>query len=256
MASMEELYNTIADIWDSYDMYRQEHADKYGEAEESPSTIEQIKRHFYYVEKNKAGGLIPKIKNKINLDLELKETDSPEERSDKLWLLEQIYVAEKIGVYLYSTKNAELPEREFLSRCKVLDIIANPKGMYVYNNYDDYNNEIMEAFDTVYTNVQASVKNADEIEWTVDALYSGWFHINAFFCLGICTGNVFGDKLSEMKKQRDAVEKIAFDPSRILSTPKNGKGVNSDTAETQEPQTYSNLKERFFIMLVTAQKRA
>ena len=95
MASMEELYNTIADIWDSYDMYRQEHADKYGEAEESPSTIEQIKRHFYYVEKNKAGGLIPKIKNKINLDLELKETDSPEERSDKLWLLEQIYVAEK-----------------------------------------------------------------------------------------------------------------------------------------------------------------
>ena len=56
MASMEELYNTIADIWDSYDIYRQEHADQYGEAEESPSTIEQIKRHFYYVEKNKAGG--------------------------------------------------------------------------------------------------------------------------------------------------------------------------------------------------------
>ena len=53
MASMEELYNTIADIWDSYDIYRQEHADKYGEAEESPSTIEQIKRHFYYVEKTK-----------------------------------------------------------------------------------------------------------------------------------------------------------------------------------------------------------
>lgn len=256
MASMEELYNTIADIWDSYDMYRQEHADKYGEAEESPSTIEQIKRHFYYVEKNKAGGLIPKIKNKINLDLELKETDSPEERSDKLWLLEQIYVAEKIGVYLYSTKNTELPEREFLSRCKVLDIIANPKGMYVYNNYDDYDNEIMDAFETVYTNVRASVKNADEIENTVDAIYSGWFHINAFFCLGICTGSVFEDKLSEMKKQRDAVEKIAFDPSRILSTPKNGKGVDSDTAETQEPQTYSNLKERFFIMLVTAQKRA
>lgn len=256
MASMEELYNTIADIWDSYDMYRQEHADKYGEAEESPSTIEQIKRHFYYVEKNKAGGLIPKIKNKINLDLELKETDSPEERSDKLWLLEQIYVAEKIGVYLYSTKNAELPEREFLSRCKVLDIIANPKGMYVYNNYDDYDNEIMDAFETVYTNVKKAVKNADEIENTVDAIYSGWFHINAFFCLGICTGSVFEDKLSEMKKQRDAVEKIAFDPSRILSTPKNGKGVNLDTAETQEPQTYSNLKERFFIMLVTAQKRA
>ncbi|WP_277213348.1 hypothetical protein [Ruminococcus callidus] len=113
MASMEELYNTIADIWDSYDIYRQEHADKYGEAEESPSTIEQIKRHFYYVEKNKAGGLIPKIKNKINLDLELKETDSPEEKSDKLWLLEQIYVAEKIGVYRYSAKNTELPEREF-----------------------------------------------------------------------------------------------------------------------------------------------
>lgn len=109
MASMEGLYNTIADIWDSYDMYRQEHADQYGEAEESPSTIEQIKRHFYYVEKNKAGGLIPKIKSKINLDLELKETDSPEERSDKLWLLEQIYVAEKIGVYRYSAKNAELP---------------------------------------------------------------------------------------------------------------------------------------------------
>ena len=105
MASMEELYNTIADIWDSYDIYRQEHADKYGEAEESPSTIEQIKRQFYYVEKNKAGGLIPKIKNKINLDLELKETDSPEEKWDKLWLLEQIYVAEKIGVYpIFSEK--------------------------------------------------------------------------------------------------------------------------------------------------------
>ena len=68
----------------------------------------------------------------------------------------------------------------------------------------------MDAFDTVYTNVKKAVKNADEIENTVDALYSGWFHINAFFCLGICTGNVFGDKLSEMKKQRDAVEKIAF----------------------------------------------
>ena len=114
----------------------------------------------------------------------------------------------------------------------------------------------MEAFDTVYTNVRASVKSADEIEETIDALYSGWFYINAFFYLGVSTAAVFEDKLSEMKKQRDAVEKIAFDPSRILSTPKNGKGVNSDTAETQEPQTYSNLKERFFIMLVTAQKRA
>ena len=31
-------------LWFTYDMYRQEHADKYGEAEESPSTIEQIKR--------------------------------------------------------------------------------------------------------------------------------------------------------------------------------------------------------------------
>lgn len=256
MASMEELYNTIADIWDSYDIYRQEHADQYGEAEESPSTIEQIKRHFYYVEKNKAGGLIPKIKSKINLDLELKETDSPEERSDKLWLLEQIYVAEKIGVYRYSAKNAELPEREFLSRCKVLDIIANPKGMYMYDKCGDYNNAIMDAFDIVYTNVQMSVKNADEIERTVDALYSGWFHINAFFYLGVSTAAVFEDKLSEMKKQRDAVEKIAFDPSRILSTPKNGKVANSDAAEIQEPQTYSNLKERFFIMLVTAQKRA
>lgn len=53
MASMEELYNTIADIWDSYDMYRQEHADKYGEAEESPSTIEQIKRHFIMSKRTK-----------------------------------------------------------------------------------------------------------------------------------------------------------------------------------------------------------
>ena len=63
--------------------------------------------------------------------------------------------------------------------------------MYVYNNYDDYDNEIMDAFETVYTNVKKAVKNADEIENTVDALYSGWFHINAFFCLGICTGSCF-----------------------------------------------------------------
>lgn len=44
MASMEGLYNTIADIWDSYDIYRQEHVDKYGEAEESPSTINHINK--------------------------------------------------------------------------------------------------------------------------------------------------------------------------------------------------------------------
>ena len=44
MASMEELYNTIADIWDSYDIYRQEHADKYGEAEESPSTRDHFNK--------------------------------------------------------------------------------------------------------------------------------------------------------------------------------------------------------------------
>ena len=163
MASMEGLYNTIADIWDSYDMYRQEHADQYGEAEESPSTIEQIKRHFYYVEKNKAGGLIPKIKSKINLDLELKETDSPEERSDKLWLLEQIYVAEKIGVYRYSAKNAELPEREFLSRCKVLDIIANPKGMYMYDKCGDYNNCTCEAD----VNLHAALQ-----QWLPDAVWN------------------------------------------------------------------------------------
>ena len=43
MASMEELYNTIADIWDSYDIYRQEHADKYGEAEEKPNTQKKRK---------------------------------------------------------------------------------------------------------------------------------------------------------------------------------------------------------------------
>ena len=53
MASMEELYNTIADIWDSYDMYRQEHADKYGEAEESPSTIEQISGIFIMSKRTK-----------------------------------------------------------------------------------------------------------------------------------------------------------------------------------------------------------
>ena len=246
MTSMEGLYHTIADIWDSYDMYRQEHADKYGEAEESPSTIEQIKRHFYYVEKNKAGGLIPKIKNKINLDLELKETDSPEEKSDKLWLLEQIYVAEKIGVYRYSTKNAELPDREFLSRCKVLDIIANPKGMYVYDKCGDYNNAIMDAFDTVYTNVQASVKNADEIERTVDALYSGWFHINAFFYLGVSTAAVFEDKLSEMKKQRDAVEKIAFDPSHSHSTPKKWKSSKFGCSRNTRAANILQFERTFF----------
>ena len=248
MASMEELYNTIADIWDSYDIYRQEHADKYGEAEESPSTIEQIKRHFYYVEKNKAGGLIPKIKNKINLDLELKETDSPEEKWDKLWLLEQIYVAEKIGVYRYSAKNAELPEREFLSRCKVLDIIANPKGMYVYNNYDDYDNEIMDAFETVYINVREAVKNADEIENTVDDLYNNWTLMNAISYLGVGLSSAYQDKLSEIKKQRDAVERIAFDPNHFISEQKN--------TEKSQLQTYTNVKERFFLMMVTAIKRA
>ena len=98
MASMEELYNTIADIWDSYDMYRQEHADKYGEAEESPSTIEQIKRHFYYVEKNKAGGLIPKIKNKINLDLELKETRRKGRTSSGCWNRSTL---QKRSAYIY-----------------------------------------------------------------------------------------------------------------------------------------------------------
>ena len=248
MASMEELYNTIADIWDFYDIYRQEHADKYGEAEESPSTIEQIKRHFYYVEKNKAGGLIPKIKNKINLDLELKETDSPEEKWDKLWLLEQIYVAEKIGVYRYSAKNAELPEREFLSRCKVLDIIANPKGMYVYNNYDDYDNEIMDAFETVYINVREAVKNADEIENTVDDLYNNWTLMNAISYLGVGLSSAYQDKLSEIKKQRDAVERIAFDPNHFILEQKN--------TEKSQLQTYTNVKKRFFLMMVTARKRA
>lgn len=248
MASMEELYNTIADIWDSYDIYRQEHADKYGEAEESPSTIEQIKRHFYYVEKNKAGGLIPQIKNKINLDLELKETDSPEEKWDKLWLLEQIYVAEKIGVYRYSAKNAELPEREFLSRCKVLDIIANPKGMYVYNNYDDYDNEIMDAFETVYINVREAVKNADEIENTVDDLYNNWTLMNAISYLGVGLSSAYQDKLSEIKKQRDAVERIAFDPNHFILEQKN--------TEKSQLQTYTNVKKRFFLMMVTARKRA
>lgn len=70
-----------------------------------------------------------------------------------------------------------------MSRCKVLDIIANPKGMYMYDKCGDYNNAIMDAFDIVYTNVQMSVKNADEIErngrcsYTAVGLYQCSFSI-------------------------------------------------------------------------------
>ena len=72
--------------------------------------------------------------------------------------------------------------------------------------------------------------------------------MNAISYLGVGLSSAYQDKLSEIKKQRDAVERIAFDPNHFISEQKN--------TEKSQLQTYTNVKERFFLMMVTARKRA
>ena len=96
-----------------------------------------------------------------------------------------------------------------MNRWSSLDIIAEPKSIYMYNNYDD---SFLEEFEVIYDHVRDAVENAEEIESTIDDLYENWSLMIVISYLGVGISSVYRNKLSEIRKQRNAIEKIAFHP--------------------------------------------
>lgn len=84
----------------------------------------------------------------------------------------------------------------------------------MYNNYDD---SFLEEFEVIYDHVRDAVENAEEIESTIDDLYENWSLMIVISYLGVGISSVYRNKLSEIRKQRNAIEKIAFHPSHFLS---------------------------------------
>ena len=127
--------------------------------------------------------------------MEIKKTDSRRERFDKFRLLKLIYAAEKLGVYQGELKSESVC---FMNRCSILDIIAEPKSIYMYNNYDD---NFLEEFEVIYDHVRDAVENAEEIESTIDDLYENWSLMIVISYLGVGISSVYRNKLSEIRKQ-------------------------------------------------------
>lgn len=69
----------------------------------------------------------------------------------------------------------------------------------MYNNYDD---SFLEEFEVIYDNVRNVVKNAEEIESTIDDLYNNWITMIFILYLGIGISGVYKNKLSEIRKQK------------------------------------------------------
>ena len=69
-----------------------------------------------------------------------------------------------------------------MNRCSSLDIIAEPKSIYMYNNYDD---SFLEEFEVIYDHVRDAVENAEEIESTIDDLYENWSLMIVISYLGV-----------------------------------------------------------------------
>ena len=207
--SEQEFYYCLHQLCYKFDEFQNENRNKDEKGScKCPNTREEIKRQF---RRSDGGGLLKNIKDKIHLDLEIKKTDSRRERFDKFRLLKLIYAAEKLGVYQGGLKRESVC---FMNRCSILDIIAEPRSIYMYNNYDD---SFLEEFEVIYDHVRDAVENAEEIESTIDDLYENWSLMIVISYLGVGISSVYRNKLSEIRKQRNAIEKIAFHPSHFLS---------------------------------------
>lgn len=245
--SEQEFYYCLHQLCYKFDEFQNENRNKDEKGScKCPNTREEIKRQF---RRSDGGGLLKNIKDKIHLDLEIKKTDSRRERFDKFRLLKLIYAAEKLGVYQGELKSESVC---FMNRCSILDIIAEPKSIYMYNNYDD---SFLEEFEVIYDHVRDAVENAEEIESTIDDLYENWSLMIVISYLGVGISSVYRNKLSEIRKQRNAIEKIAFHPSHFLSE-QDGVGNDLKVVERHNAKMCTGVIERFFVMLVTARKRA
>ena len=160
--SEQEFYYCLHQLSYQFDEFQNKNGK---ESHKCPDTIDEIKQKFH---RSDGEGLLKNIKDKINLDLEIKKTDSLRERFDKFRLLKLIYAAEKLGVYRGNLENENI---YFMNKCSILNIISNPKNIYMYNNYDD---SFLEEFEVIYDNVRNVVKNAEKIESTIDDLYNSF----------------------------------------------------------------------------------
>lgn len=202
------------------------------------------KRYLVYKDTAKKGGTVRGIykdlENKLGLDLHLKETDSSKEKFDKLKLLKQICIAEKIGVYRAGELNEEYPE--IMGTIPIISIIENPKLKNVCNDYEEdslYANE----FEIIYDNVKSQVPNAEEIEKILYDIHDQWKKVLNLSYNDIISSSFTPDKSKSTKAQRDLIKKIPVKFDEFLTVEESGK---SDIG----------VMERFFTMMVTAKIRA
>lgn len=195
-----------------------------------------VRRYFYEEKNGVIRGIYADLEKKIGLDLRLKETDSPKEKFDKLKLLKQICVAEKLGIYPAGGIFKEYPE--ISGTIPIIDIIKNPK---LKNKYNDYGDDSLYAdeFEIIYDNVRSQVPNAEEIEKELYAIHDQWKFILNLSFHDAALSSYFVDKDKSMKAQRDLVKKIPIEFDGFLSKEEN-----------------AGVMERFFIMLVTTKIRA
>ena len=202
------------------------------------------KRYLVYKDTAKKGGTVRGIykdlEEKLGLDLRPKETDSSKEKFDKLKLLKQICIAEKLGVYRAGEMNKEYPE--IMGTIPIINIIENPKLKNVCNDYEEdslYSNE----FEVIYDNVKNQVPNAEEIEKTLYDIHDQWKKVLNLSYNDIIFSSFTPDKSKSTKAQRDLIKKIPVKFDEFLTAEESGK---SDIG----------VMERFFTMMVTAKIRA
>lgn len=184
-------------------------------------------------------GIYKELREQLKFDLELKKTDSTQERFDKLKLLKLICVTEKLGVY----PNGALNEEEFSPNNKIplIDIMCEPILKNVNNDYAD-DSLYRDEFEMVINKVRGQVKNAKEIENELDKIHDQWKKIlvSTGYDLtftpqsGVC-------KEESVRKTMEYVRSVPIDAYEMLDVQKCEK---------------SSVIDKFFIMLVTSKIKA
>ena len=111
----------------------------------------------YFIGDNGAGekgGLYNRLIENLGLDLRLKESDDSKEKFNKLKLLKQIYIAERIGVYKAGTLRED--DFGFMEKISIVDIISSPKLKNMKNKYGD-DSICADEFKTIYDNIKSQV---------------------------------------------------------------------------------------------------
>ena len=236
----DELCSSLCYVTDMYQDLGIKIGRNYNDDAESFTSAESIKRAFSYIENGVPGGIYVNIQNKLGMDLRSNKADSIEVRFEKLKLMKQIFVAEKLGVY--RTGELEKDNPLILGTIPIIDIIKKPKLKNIHN---EYGKDTLKAdeFEIIYDNIKSQVKDAETKEKEIYAIFEQWKKLVNLTFYDTVLSSFFPDKKFRINAQRDTINRIPVEFEDFV------KDKKTEASEI-------GVIERFFIMLVTARIRA